>query len=30
LCANSSIFKEGDPLENIKQLELIAQGALTK
>lgn len=27
LCANSSIFKEGDPLENIRQLELMAQAA---
>ena len=27
LCANSSIFKEGDPVENIRQLELVAQGA---
>ncbi|MCE9643509.1 MAG: hypothetical protein K8Q97_04340 [Candidatus Andersenbacteria bacterium] len=26
-CANSSIFKKGDPAENIKQLELLAQSA---
>lgn len=30
LCANSSIFKEGNPVENLRQLELVAEGALTK
>lgn len=29
LCANSSIFKEGSPIENLRQLELIAQSVLT-
>lgn len=29
LCANTAIFGQGDPVENIKQLELIAASALT-
>ncbi|MBI3255696.1 MAG: hypothetical protein HYZ63_01880 [Candidatus Andersenbacteria bacterium] len=29
LCANSSVFKEGSPIENLRQLELIAKAALT-
>jgi len=28
LCANTAIFREGDPLENMKQLELLARAAL--
>lgn len=27
LCANTSIFKEGDPIENYKQLKLLAEAA---
>lgn len=30
LCANSSIFKEGNPTENMRQLELVASAALTR
>lgn len=29
LCANSSVFKEGSPVENLRQLELLANAALT-
>jgi pentose-5-phosphate-3-epimerase len=29
LCANSAIFAQGQPAENIKQLELLAQAALS-
>ena len=29
LCANSAVFKEGSPPENLRQLALVAQAALT-
>lgn len=28
LCANSSVFKEGNPVENLRQLQLLADGAV--